>query len=243
MRAPGAKISPEIAIADKSAAPLEVGRADALNARTLQLMSLAGLFDELYPQGKPVNTSSVWGDGKFVSRQSAWWDALEGCCAALPHDAPELHGEGTDRMLTEANRGMRQQEIVSIEAMTGDYQHLVTLSNGEKFEAKVLIGSDGSRSFVRDHFKVPFEITRPQIVWAVIDGVLDTDFPKVNEIIVFQAETSDVAWIPRERDIDRFYVRMDVKDFTMEDAVAKINRAMKPYTLKFKSVSGSLSSR
>lgn len=58
-----------------------------------------------------------------------------------------------------------------------------------------MIGADGSQSFVRRHFSVPFHIVRPEIIWAVIDGVIDSDFPKVPEIIVFQAETSDVAWI------------------------------------------------
>ncbi|UXR63974.1 FAD-binding protein [Bdellovibrio bacteriovorus] len=86
---------------------------------------------------------------------------------------------------------------------------------------------------MREHFQIPFEIVRPQIVWAVLDGVINTDFAKVPEIIVFQAETSDVAWIPREGNIDRFYVRMDTKDFSMDDAIAKINRAMAPHKLTF----------
>ncbi len=232
----GRKFGLDIVIADKSSGPLEVGRADALNARTLQLMQLAGLFEELYPQGKPVNTSSVWSEGKFISRQSSWWDSLEGCF----HKHFLMIGQSyvekaLDRKLLEAGAGvLRSREVSSIEA--GESGHLVTLSGGGKIEAKFLIGSDGSRSFVREHFQVPFEITRPQIIWAVVDGVLETDFPKVPEIIVFQAETSDVAWIPRERDIDRFYVRMDVKDFTMEDAVEKINRAMRPHTIRFKRV-------
>ena len=66
-------------VLDKSAQPLQAGRADALNARTLQLLEVADLFNDLYPLGKPCNTSSVWADGKFVSRQSSWWDELQGC--------------------------------------------------------------------------------------------------------------------------------------------------------------------
>ncbi|MEO0335838.1 MAG: FAD-dependent monooxygenase, partial [Pseudomonadota bacterium] len=66
-------------IVDKSEGPLQVGRADALNARTLQLLEVVDLFRDLYPLGKPCNTSSVWADGHFVSRQSSWWDELEGC--------------------------------------------------------------------------------------------------------------------------------------------------------------------
>ncbi|MEO0335938.1 MAG: FAD-binding protein, partial [Pseudomonadota bacterium] len=112
----------------------------------------------------------------------------------------------------------------------------VSLSSGEEIRAKYVIGADGSRSTIRNQLKIPFEITRPQIVWAVIDGVVNTDFEKVPEIIVFQAETSDVAWIPREGNIDRFYVRMDTKEFTFDEAVAKINRAMQPKTLAFDEV-------
>ena len=66
-------------VLDQSAEPLQVGRADALNARTLQLLEIVDLFKELYPLGKTCNTSSIWANGHFVSRQSTWWDDLEGC--------------------------------------------------------------------------------------------------------------------------------------------------------------------
>jgi 2-polyprenyl-6-methoxyphenol hydroxylase-like FAD-dependent oxidoreductase len=223
-------------VVDKSDKPLQVGRADALNARTLQLMEVADLFDELYPLGKPCNTSSVWADGKFVSRQSSWWDSLEGCF----HKHFLMLGQSfvenlIDSKLKNAMAPVKRSTSVKNIEINSD-GCLTTLSNGEKIQSSYVIGADGSRSFVRDLFKVPFEIVRPQIVWAVIDGVIETDFEKVPEIILFQAETSDVAWIPREGKIDRFYVRMDTKDFTIEDALAKINRALQPHTLRFKEV-------
>ena len=221
-------------VVDKSSGPLEVGRADALNARTLQLLETVDLFSELYPLGKPCNTSSVWADGKFLSRQSAWWDELEGCL----HKHFLMLGQSfveklLDEKLTQAGAAVRRGTSVE-DIRVSDDGCLTRLSSGETVHSKYVIGADGSRSFVRNHFQVPFEVTRPQIVWAVLDGIIESDFEKVPEIIVFQAETSDVAWIPREGEIDRFYVRMDTKDFTVEDAVAKINRAMHPHTLKFK---------
>tara|TARA_B110001454_G_C12723340_1_gene436802 strand:- start:18131 stop:19570 length:1440 start_codon:yes stop_codon:yes gene_type:complete len=225
-----------VVVVDKSDGPLEVGRADALNARTLQLMEVAGLFDDLYPLGKPCNTSSVWADGRFLSRQSSWWDSLEGCL----HKHFLMIGQSyveklLDRKLNETSAPVkRSTSVENIEVNAEGC--LTTLSGGQRIQSSYVIGADGSRSFVRKLFKVPFEIVRPQIIWAVIDGVIETDFQKVPEIIVFQAETSDVAWIPREGNIDRFYIRMDTKDFTFEDALAKINRAMKPHRLKFKEV-------
>jgi 2-polyprenyl-6-methoxyphenol hydroxylase-like FAD-dependent oxidoreductase len=223
-------------IVDKSDGPLQVGRADALNARTLQLLELAGLFDELYPMGKPCNTSSVWADGGFVSRQSSWWESLEGCFHKHFLMLGQSHVEKLlDAKLAATGPAVRRATGVEDIAVSGD-GCVTTLSDGEKIRSSYVIGADGSRSFVREHFKIAFEIVRPQIVWAVIDGVVETDFQKVPEIIVFQAETSDVAWIPREGDIDRFYVRMDTKDFTFEDAMGKINRAMRPHSLRFKEV-------
>ncbi|MBY0371771.1 FAD-binding protein [bacterium] len=221
-------------VLDKSAEPLRVGRADALNARTLQLLEIAGLFDDLYPLGKICNTSSVWAGGGFVSRQSKWWDALEGCFHKhfLMLGQPFVE-QLLDRKLQQAGNPVRRCTTVSHVEKT-ENGCLTTLGNGETIASRYVIGADGSRSFIRELFKVPFEVTRPQIIWAVLDGVIESDFPKVPEIITFQTDTSDVAWIPREGDIDRFYVRMDTKDFTLDQAIERINRAMQPHTMRFK---------
>ncbi|CAA7193655.1 FAD-binding protein [Chryseobacterium potabilaquae] len=223
-------------IIDKSPGPLEVGRADALNARTLQLFELVNLFKELYPLGKPCNTSSVWSNGRFTSRQSTWWNELEGCL----HKHFLMLGQSyveklLSEILEERKAGVNRLTIVeNIEFLRDGC--VTSLSNGEIIQSSYVIGADGSRSKVRSLFNIPFDIIRPQLIWAVIDGIIDTDFPKVPEIITFQTDTSDVAWIPREGEIDRFYVRMDKKDFSMEEVIGKINHAIKPHTLKFKEV-------
>lgn len=223
-------------IVDKSEAPLEVGRADALNARTLQLFQIVELFSELYPLGLPCNTSSVFANGRFTSRQSEWWDKLEGCF----HKHFLMLGQAfveqlLDRKLQELGSPVvRNTEIQSLEVSATGCQ--VVTSSGQTVSSKYVIGSDGSKSWVRNHMEIPFSIVRPQIIWAVIDGILDTDFPLVPEIIVFQNETSDVAFIPREGDIDRFYIRMDTHDFTFEQALERIRLAVKPHKLSFKEV-------
>jgi 2-polyprenyl-6-methoxyphenol hydroxylase-like FAD-dependent oxidoreductase len=218
-----------VVIVDRSAAPLRTGRADALNARTLQLLEIVGLFDSLYPHGKTCDTSSIWADGRFVSRQSTWWESLEGCFHKHFLMLGQAHVEQLlDRRLAELGCPVRRTTTVSAIELTDDGCRS-TLSSGEVVESRFVIGSDGARSIVRELFDVPFEITRTEQLWAVLDAVFDTDFPKVPEIIVFQAETSDVAWIPRERDLDRFYVRMDTEEFSLDEVVARINHAMRPH--------------
>lgn len=223
-------------IVDKSLSPLEVGRADALNARTLQLLEIVSLFDELYPLGKKCNTSSIWSNGRFISRQSAWWDELEGCM----HRHFLMIGQSyieklLDEKLKQSGSAVKRATSIEDIQITED-GCFTTLSTGETIKSRFIIGADGSRSFVRNHFNIPFEITRPQLTWAVIDGIIETDFPKVPEIIIFQAQTSDVAWIPREGDIDRFYVRMDTEKFSIEEAIAKINHAIHPHSLRYKEI-------
>lgn len=224
------------AIMDPSDRCTSVGRADALNARTLQLLELIGLFDDLYPLGKPCNTSSVWANGNFISRQSSWWENTEGCFHKhfLMLGQSYLESLLDERLKKTRSAVIRSVAVENIEIIENGC--LTTLSNGERVQSSYVIGADGSRSFVREHFKIPFEIIRPQIVWAVIDGIIETDFPKVPEIIVFQTETSDVAWIPREGKIDRFYVRMDANDFVFEDVIEKINRAIRPHSLSFREI-------
>lgn len=223
-------------IIDKSEGPISKGRADALNARTLQFLQIAGIFDEIYPLGKKCNTSSVWANGHFVLRKSEWWDELEGCEHKHFLMLGQSHIEKLlDQKLSERKAGVKRSTSINKIQITAD-GCLTELSNGEKITSRFVIGADGSRSFVRNHFRIPFKIVRPEITWAVIDGVIETDFPKVPEIIVFQVETSDVAWIPREGDIDRFYVRMDNTEFTLEEALEKINRAMMPHTVRLKEI-------
>ncbi|MEM6730500.1 MAG: FAD-binding protein [Myxococcota bacterium] len=223
-------------VCDGSSGPLAVGRADALNARTLQLLELVDLFDELYPLGLPCNTSSVFADGKFVSRQSAWWNGLEGCFHKHFLMLGQAYVErALDARLTRAGAGvLRETTVEHVEVVKDGC--LTTLSTGEVIRSKYVIGADGSRSRIREQFGIGFEITRPQIVWAVIDGIIDSDFPKVPEIINFQTDTSDVAWIPREGNVDRFYVRMDQKDFEWDEAISKIKRAVQPYRLDFSEI-------
>lgn len=233
----------DVIIIDKSSGPIETGRADALNARTLQLLEIVGLFDALYPLGKACNTSSIWQDGKFISRQSAWWESLEGCLHRhfLMIGQSYLEKLLDDKLKTAFNNPVwRETEIKNIEL---NYNQKITATVTNKLgaqliEPKYIIGADGGRSFVRKIFDIQFEIIKPKITWAVIDGVINSNFPKVPEIIVFQNKTSDIAWIPREGDLDRFYVRMDDhKDFTEDEVISKINSTMQPHHyLSFKKI-------
>ncbi|WP_158997807.1 FAD-binding protein [Pigmentibacter ruber] len=223
-------------IFDKSEGPLKAGRADALNARTLQLLEIVNLFDSVYPLGKTCNTSSVWENGRFISRQSAWWESLEGCF----HKHFLMLGQSfieniLDKKLKELNNPVKRLTKV-LDIKISENFCATKISSGETIYSKYVIGADGAHSFVRKMFNISFEITRPKLTWAVLDAEIDTNFPKVPEIIVFQNETSDVAWIPREGNIERFYIRMDEEEITLQNVMNKIKKAITPYEITLASL-------
>ena len=223
-------------IVDQSAEPLQVGRADALNARSLQLLEIVDLFSSLYPLGKTCNTSSIFSRGKFISRQSSWWEALSGCLH--PHFL--MLGQAyleqlLDQRLNSLGCPVRRDSQITHVARNST-GCITRLHNGEHIHSTYLIGADGARSLVRQQFNIGFTIEKPEITWAVIDGVIDTDFPKVPEIIVFQNDTADVAWIPREAEIDRFYIRIDNLVIDEPNIIKKIEQALAPYRFSFKEI-------
>ncbi|KAF8323621.1 FAD binding domain-containing protein [Cantharellus anzutake] len=232
---------------DKSDGPLKLGRADAMNARTLQLLELLGygIFEELHAKGLHCSTSSTWKNGEFTSRQNAWWKALRGSEHQhfLMLGQPYLE-EILDRNLTAVGRPV-ERGVTVLEVGLDDgpsarltWAKLLSKTGIESLvRAKYLIGADGSHSLVRKSFPEHF-IFEPigddtEMTWAVLDGEVDTTFPRESEIINFQVDTSDVARIPREGKIDRYYVRMDRKVFEVEEAIEKIRRAVAPHPFKF----------
>ena len=226
----------EFVTIDKAPEPTQVGRADALNARTLQLLHIVGLFEQLHPRGKSCNTSSVWANGRFISRESSWWDNLEGCLHKYFLMIGQAHLENLlEIKLNEVGQPVRRSKEVTDMKIDGD-RCVTILSDGERIVSRYVIGADGPKSLVRDCCGIRFNIEKPNLSWHVIDGEVTTTFPKTPDIIVFQNKTSDVSWIPREGTIDRFYVRIDDDDATFEDSVEKINLAIYPHSLSFKTI-------
>lgn len=109
----------------------------------------------------------------------------------------------------------------------------VKTDKGRTVRAKYAIGADGARSFVRGTLDIDFSGTKPEMVWAVLDTFLDTDFPVCSEIITFQLNgQSRVSWIPRERGMARFYILLD-GEITQAKAEASIKEHMAPHRVDF----------
>ena len=112
----------------------------------------------------------------------------------------------------------------------------VTTDSGEEITAKYALGADGARSTVRNALDISFAGTKPEMLWAVLDTFIETDFPKCDEIITFQVKgQSRVSWIPRERGLARFYVLLE-GEVSLERAQESIKKHMEPHAVEFTSV-------
>ncbi|KAG7106357.1 Aromatic hydroxylase fmpF like protein [Verticillium longisporum] len=219
-----------VCILDAKAAPLAIGRADALNARTQQYLEVVGILDELLPEGITCNTSSTFADGEFKSRQSHWWTSLKHTHRKnfLMLGQPLVEKVLSSRMTSPVLYG---EHVISINE--GDEDVVVETSGGRTIRSRYVVGADGARSTVRTALGVNFTGTKPEMTWAVLDTFIDTDFPVRSEIVTFQLnQESRVAWIPRERDLARFYVLLE-GEITEERAKESIRAHMAPHRVDF----------
>ncbi|KAI1455481.1 FAD binding domain-containing protein [Annulohypoxylon moriforme] len=219
-----------VRIIDAKPGPLEVGRADALNARTQQYLEVVGILDELLPLGIKCNTSSTFSEGDFKSRQSHWWTSLEHCFR--PNFL--MVGQSVVEQVLKDNLDVPvhyEEKVISISETEGG----VTLrtNRGRKVLSKYAIAADGARSTVRQVLNISFTGTKPEMVWAVLDTFIDTDFPVCSEIITFQLRgQSRISWIPRERGMARFYVLLE-GEITQKKAEDSIREHMAPHRIDF----------
>lgn len=119
-------------------------------------------------------------------------------------------------------------------AVTEDEESVqVVTDTGRTVRSKYALGADGARSFVRKAIGATFTGTKPEMLWAVLDTFIDTDFPLCPEIITFQLNgQSRVSWIPRERGLCRFYVLLD-GEVTQARAEESIQQHLAPHRIEF----------
>ncbi|GMF68352.1 unnamed protein product [Aspergillus oryzae] len=139
--------------------------------------------------------NSTFEGGQFTSQQNKWWTSLKH--THRPNFLMIGQSEVEEALLHQLDIPVDYNSHVNgIEETTSGV--VVTTDKGKTITAKYAIAADGARSFVRTTLGIPFTGTKPEMVWAVLDTFIKTDFPVCPEIITFQKDgQSRVAWIPR----------------------------------------------
>lgn len=259
---------PEIktVVIDRKDGPLEVGQADGVACRTVELMEAFGLADRLINEGYWVNEVAFWQpdphDRSKIKRTARIQDVEEGL-SEMPHvivNQARMLAYLLDHMERSVSRlqpfyGLHASDI-QITSDETNYPVTVTLRHLANLEetgetstirAKYVVGCDGSRSGTRAAIGRELRGNPMNQSWGVLDALAVTDFPDIRlKCAVHSANAGNILIIPREGGyLVRFYVELDnVRDkemlenrsVTPEKLVAVANRILAPYTVQVKDV-------
>jgi phenol 2-monooxygenase (NADPH) len=254
------------AIIDRKDGPLEVGQADGVACRTVEMFEAFGLADRLVDEAYWVNEVCFWrpdpAEPAKIKRTGRILDTEEGL-SEFPHvivnQARMLtylrgHMERSPSRLTPFY-GLHASDVEIDTSGSSDYpvtvilQHMKALQKTGDFStirAKYVVGCDGARSATRTAIgrKLAGEATSES--WGVMDVLAVTDFPDIRvKCAIYSANQGNILIIPREGGyLVRLYVELnevsakvlDNRSITPKRLEEVANRIMHPYQIEVKNV-------
>jgi len=252
-------------IIERRGGPLEVGQADGVACRTVEMFQAFGLAEALLREAYWVNEVRFWGpseeDRSRIVRTGWVEDTPEGL-SEFPHVIVN-QARMQQYLLEHAHQSASRLEVdygiefVSHTRTDGEYPIEVTVrrTEGERageeltVRAKYVVGCDGARSAVRRSMGVELIGDAANHAWGVIDVLADTDYPDWRTKCVIQsAGKGSLITIPREGgNMVRLYVDLgtvpagdnSIRSTTPEQITEVANAILHPYTVNVKSVAWS----
>jgi phenol 2-monooxygenase (NADPH) len=250
------------AVVDRRNGPLEVGQADGVACRTVEVFEAFGLADRLVAEGYWVNEVTFWRpDPEAPARivRTGRIDDVEEDLSEFPHvivNQARMLAHLRDAMARSASRlapryGLRVTGLTIDPSGSAEHPVTVTLQREDggtsTVRASYVVGCDGARSSVRAAIGRELVGDPMDQTWGVMDVLAVTDFPDIRlKSAVLSANQGNLLVIPREGGyLVRLYVELDqVRDravldsrsVTPEELAVVANRILHPYTLEVKDV-------
>jgi phenol 2-monooxygenase len=236
-------------VVDRRDGPLQVGQADGVAVRTVEMFEAFGLAGRLVDEAYWVNEVSFWrpdpDDETRIRRTGRVLDTEEGL-SEFPHvivNQARMLAYLRDHMERSASKlrpfyglhatGLRVDTSGSAEhPVTVTLEHLEDLRpTGETstIRAKYVVGCDGARSGIRTAIGRDLVGDPMNQSWGVMDVLAVTDFPDIRlKCAIYSANQGNILIIPREGGyLVRLYIELDqVADREMLD-----NRKVTPERL------------
>jgi phenol 2-monooxygenase (NADPH) len=241
--------------------PLQVGQADGVACRTVEMFEAFGLSGKLVREAYWVNETVFWrpskADRSRIERTGRVQDTEDGL-SEFPHLI--VNQARMQKYLLEYMRNSPTRlepnygvEFVDLKVEPkGEYPVAATLrkvANGSEttVRAKYVVGCDGARSRVRDSIGAVPSGDFANHAWGVVDMLAVTDFPDIRlKAAIQSADEGNILLIPREGGyLVRLYVdlgeidpnnREALRENTQEKVIAIAQRVLRPYTLDVRSV-------
>ncbi len=246
-------------IVDRRDGPLQVGQADGVACRTVEMFDAFGLSEKLMREAYWVNETVFWrpspDDRSTIVRTGRVQDVADDLseCPHLIVNQARLLSYLEEHMHQSPSRLVPDYgwdfETLTVEP-EGDYPVIVTLRNGttpKTVRAKYVVGCDGARSRVRDAIGAVPSGDFANHAWGVVDMLATTDFPDIRlKAAIQSADEGNILLIPREGGyMVRLYVDLGEIDpanresfrlITQDQVIQTAQRVLRPYTLDVRDV-------
>ena len=248
-------------IVERKPGPLELGQADGVACRTVEMLEAFGLSEELVAEAYWVNETVFWRPDERnrtrIVRTGRVQDVEDGL-SEFPHvilNQARIHDYLLSSMFRSASRLVPDYGIevvdVAVDDTRNDHPVTVTLrrDGGDTItvRSEYVVGCDGARSVVRQSIGRELRGETANHAWGVMDVLAVTDFPDIRLKAAIQSGSGgNILLIPREGGyLVRLYVdlgeldtdgRPAVRDMRPEQVVEIARRVLHPYTFEVKEV-------
>ena len=252
-------------IVERREGPLQVGQADGVACRTVEMFHAFGLAEALLREAYWVNEVRFWGpsegDRSRIVRTGWVEDTPEGLSES-PHvivNQARMQQYLLEHAAASASKLEPDYGVEFLGLTVGEGEHPVEVAlrrsagehAGEEFtvRAKYVVGCDGARSAVRRAMGLRLKGDTANHAWGVMDVLGVTDFPDWRtKNIVQSAGKGTLLMIPREGgNLVRCYVDLGdvpeggggVRDVPVERLAEVANEILHPYSIDVRAVAWS----
>ncbi|KAI8931943.1 hypothetical protein NX059_010844 [Plenodomus lindquistii] len=222
-------------ILERRSGPLEIGQADGVQVRTVEIYESFGLAEDVLRQAYHILEVCFWGiddeGGGGIKRKSRSIDTQQGL-SHLPHvilNQATMNGLMLGKMegiLKEKGRwveggangleyGWDVKGVEIEEGLKGDPDAYAVKVEAEKagrkevWEAKYVLACDGAHSPTRHSLSIPMLGDSTDTIWGVMDIYPLTTFPDIRRKSTIHSSYGNLLVIPREGgSLVRFYIQL-----------------------------------
>jgi phenol 2-monooxygenase len=218
-------------VVDRRDGPLELGQADGVACRTVEMFEAFGLADRLVAEAYWVNEVSFWRpepeDRTRITRTGRVQDVQDGL-SEFPHvivNQARMQAWLREHMERSASRlmpyyGLHASDVQIDTSGTSDHPVTLTMQHldggrdtgrASTIRAKYVVGCDGARSSIRTAIGRELVGDPMNQSWGVMDVLAVTDFPDIRlKSAIHSANQGNLLIIPREGGyMVRLYIELD----------------------------------
>jgi phenol 2-monooxygenase len=251
-------------IVDQKHGPLQLGQADGIACRTMEMFQAFGFAERVLKEGYWVNETAFWkpddAERERIVRHGRIQDVEDGL-SEFPHmilNQARVHDFFLDVMRNAPSRfephyARRfldlQTDAAAAYPMNVRLERLDATHDGqiETVRARYVVGCDGARSAVRKSIGHSLHGDSANHAWGVMDVLAVTDFPDIRlKALIQSAGEGSILLIPREGGyLVRIYVEMDKlsenervsnRNLTVDHLIAAVQRIIHPYVIEVKEI-------